>query len=87
MPLPANVQLMLLLFSLLLIFENACISLSQVFQSMQMLIAMVRNILYPTRIKWQTSSSDDIMVNDLSGHILHSCSVLKQQGTLGRTFE
>lgn len=45
---------------------------------MQMVIAMVWNILYPTRIKWQTSNSDDIMVNDLSGDILHSCSVLKQ---------
>lgn len=52
-----------------------------------MLIATVWNILYPTKIKWQNSSSDDIMVNDLSGDILHSYSVLKQEGTLGRTFE
>lgn len=45
---------------------------------MQILIATVWNILYSTRIKWQTSSPDDIMVNDLSSDILHSCSVLKQ---------
>lgn len=32
---------LLLLFSLLPFFENACVSFSQVFQSMQMLIAMV----------------------------------------------
>lgn len=45
---------------------------------MKMLIAMLWNILYPSRIKWQTSRSDDIVVNDLSSDIVHSYSVLKQ---------
>lgn len=76
MQLPANIQLAASV--VLPFFEKACILFNQVFQSMQMLIAMVWNILYPTRIKWQTSSSDDIMVYDLSSDIPHSCSVLKQ---------